>query len=93
MHPYHNPAVQYAQERDLESCQYLDANKTLLRRHVETTLQELDLCAAFKEKLGNARKAPNKHLQSCRAQGKAVQQMTAYATLKQLESSYKLSSK
>lgn len=39
----------------------------------------------FKEKLGNARKAPNKHLQSCLAQGKATQQMTPYATLKQLQ--------
>lgn len=39
----------------------------------------------FKEKLGNARKAPNKHLQSCLAQGKATQQLTPYATLKQLQ--------
>lgn len=39
----------------------------------------------FKKKLGDARKAPNKHLQSCLAQGKATQQMTPYATLKQLQ--------
>lgn len=181
---YKSP-LKYVQERDLESCQYLDANKALLRRHVETILHELDLsftsnhvCGArsadylihhnsfpacfrfshrrrqekaivkkldfirdqamaeladyrrevlgkqdgepisllteiegrvvatvsffgqpqtslslpetaegdtFKEKLGDARKAPNKQLQSCLAQGKATQQMTPYATLKQLQ--------
>lgn len=39
---YKSP-LKYVQERDLESCQYLDANKALLRRHVETILHELDL--------------------------------------------------
>ena len=41
--------------------------------------------AAFKAGLSNARKAPNKHLQSCLAQGKASQQLTPYATLRQLQ--------
>jgi len=36
----------------------------------------------FKEKLGDARKAPNKHLQRSLAQGKATPSFVGYATLK-----------
>lgn len=52
---------------------------------VSLDLPDTGEAAAFEEKLGNARKAPNKHLQSCLAQSKAVQQMTPYPTLKQLQ--------
>lgn len=42
--------------------------------------------AIFQEKLSNARKAPNKHLQSCLAQGKATSSLVGYATLKTIPS-------
>jgi hypothetical protein len=61
------------------------------QRQTALVLPETAEGDAFKEKLGNARKALSQHLQSCFAQGKAVQQMAPYATLKQ--QSYKLARK
>lgn len=52
-------------------------------------LPESKSAAAFKQKLDIARKAPNKYLQKCLAEGKATQQMTSYATLKQLQATKK----